>query len=156
MTETKITEQVRVRLDEVAFVYKQLPLTLERARRTTLLERWNAFFHDQARAVRRQQAALRQTTASWGVRTRPCFCPWVEDQLNEARHALSSKRGPEKMEDNIGRILSALRKRVLVLLEEAVDLAVKIREPDLAQQLRSMLQVERVQQEVAQQLVVPS
>ena len=70
MTETKITEQVRLRLDEVAFVYKQLPLTLERAQRTTLAQRWNSFFHDQARAVRRQQIALRrgQTTQLLAVR----------------------------------------------------------------------------------------
>ncbi len=94
MTETKITEQVRLRLDEVAFVYKQLPLTLERAQRTTLADRWNAFFHDQARAIRRQQETLKQTAASWGVRLRPYFCPWVEAQLNEARHALSAKRAP--------------------------------------------------------------
>lgn len=152
MTETKITEQVRIRLDEVAFVYKQLPKTLERARKTTIRERWTAFFHDQARAIRRQQAVLRQTTASWGVRLRPCACPWVEDQLNEARHAMSSKRSTAAMEDKVEGVLSALRTRVLLLLEEAIVLASKIREQALAEQLRAMLQVERVQQEVARQV----
>ena len=73
MSEARITEQLRLRLDEVSLVYEQLPITLERARKVIDRGPWNTFFHDQATALKSQLQALRAAALVWGKRTRPFF-----------------------------------------------------------------------------------
>jgi len=146
MSEARITEQLRLRLDEAEFVYQHLPKTLERARRSSTGEQWRIFFRDQASALRIQREALRATSEWWGMRTRPCFDADVERQLNEARHAVTDRRAKPAMEKTVRAALDALRQRIMVDLEEAVQLALNIREHDLAHRLRTLLNDERSQQ----------
>lgn len=145
MSEARITEQLRLLLDEAGFVYQHLPKTLERAGKAASGERWNVFFRDQASALRTQREALRDTAEWWGMRTRPCFSTAVEKQLNEARHAVTDRRAKPTMEKTVQAVLNTLRTRVLSGLEEAVHLALRIRENDLAQRLLSLSKNERLQ-----------
>lgn len=153
MSEAKITEQLRLLLDEVEFVYHHLPKTLERARKVSRGERWNVFFGEQADQLRIQREALRATAEGWGRRTRPCFCTAVEMQLNEARLAVTDRRAKPMMEKTVQAVLEALRTRVVSCLDEAIDLALRIREHDLAEQLRSLVHDERSHQRVAEVVV---
>lgn len=154
MSEARITEQLRLRLDEAEFVYEHLPKTLERARKSSTGEPWRHFFRDQASALRSQREALRATSESWGMRTRPCFSADVEKQLNEARLAVTDKRRTLLMEKTVHAALTSLRERIVLGLEEAVQLALRIREHDLAHRLRTLLNDERSHQLVPQ--VIPS
>jgi hypothetical protein len=142
ISEARITEQLRLRLDEVGLVYQQLPITLERARKATVGEAWHAFLHDQATALKSQWLILRATAASWGKRTRPFYSPEVDEQLNEALHAVRAKRIVPAMEERVRDVISVLRARVLARLEEAIELATSIREHDLVERLRHLYREE--------------
>ncbi len=150
MSEAKTTEQLRLLLDEVGFVYEHLPKTLERARKASRDEPWNMFFRDQASALRTQRESLRDTAEWWGMHTRPCFSSVVEKQLNEARLAVMDRRAKNTMEKTVQAVLNTLRTRVLSGLEEAVHLALRIRENDLAQRLLSLSKKEQLQLAVMQ------
>lgn len=142
ISEARITEQLRLRLDEVGLVYQQLPITLERARKATVGAAWHAFLHDQATALNSQWQVLRATAASWGKRTRPFYSPEVDEQLNEALHAVRAKRIVPAMEERVREVIAVLRARVLARLEEAIELAARIREHELVERLRHLYQEE--------------
>jgi len=146
MSEGRITEQLRLRLDEVGLVYEQLPITLERARKAVVGEAWHAFLHDQAAALKDQLQALRAAASSWGKRTRPFYSPEVDEQLNEALHAVRVQWVIPATEDRLRQVIAVLRARVLARLEEAIDLARRIREYELVDRLRHLHQEERIHQ----------
>lgn len=145
LSEARITEQLRLRLDEAEFVYQHLPTTLERARKGARVDAWRTFFREQAGALRAQRKALRAIADQWGLRIRPCFSPTVEKQLNEARLAVTDRRARPTMERTVQDVINSLRTRVLAGLEEAAHLALRMRENELAQHLLLLSQDERLQ-----------
>lgn len=151
MSEARITEQLRLRLDEVGMVYQQLPITLERARKATVGEAWHAFLIEQASALKSQWHVLRDTATTWGKRTRPFYSPEVDEQLNEALHAVRAKRIVPAMEERVRNVISVLRARVLARLEEAIELAARIREHDLVERLRHLYREESELQSILEQ-----
>lgn len=138
-------EQLRLRLDEIEFVYQHLPTTLERARKGARADAWRTFFHEQADALRAQRKSLRALADQWGMRARPCFSPAVEKQLNEARLAVTDRRTKHAMERTVRLVIGSLRTRVLSGLEEAAHLALRMRENELAQHLLLLSKDERLQ-----------
>ena len=138
MSEGRITEQLRIRLDEVGLVYHQLPKTLDRALKATEGGDWRVFFQEQASVLRRQLLSLRAMAQDWGKRTRPFYSPEVEEQLNEALHAVRNRRAVPSMEEAVRNVLLVLRARVLVRLDEAIQLATTIREHELVGRLRTL------------------
>ena len=146
MSELKLTEQLRCRLDEVEFVYHHLPKALERARKSSGDEPWGLFFRDEASALRRQGEALRATVEWWGKRKRPYFSSAVEKHLNEARLVMTDRRVKPAIGRTIHAVLNTLRGSVISGLEEAVRLALRIQEHELAQRLRALLKDERLHQ----------
>ena len=140
-----ITNLLRGYLYEINFVYRRLPAVLERVGMTSAVHRWGGFLKDQVGLIRGQQNALGDVVAMWGEGMRPCACAEVDELLNEIHHALVAKGDHIAMERRVHEVFMALRKVVLARLDEGVQLARKLGEPELAQRLETLFADERAQ-----------
>lgn len=139
------TKQIQAHLDEVNFVYRQLPSALQRVEAITPAQQWRSFFHKQASVLRDHQQSLRTTVEAWGQRLRPCACEDVTKRLNELRYALAARPDTPVLERTVHGVLTDLRMLVVQHLEDAAQLATRLGELDLSRDLLKLLNSERAQ-----------
>lgn len=144
MATRSFIRRLEVKLDEVFFVFWQLPKQLNSASKRLGLHALRSDVLARAQALQARAAKLLLVLQKWGGRKPyPCDCPDLAVELNELRHAAKTPAPEHWLYRRAMRIADKLNHMVRERLVQARRLAVLLGEQVLAADINALLKEER-------------